>query len=145
MRTHNTHTYARTHKYTMHARMYVHTTVHTHACTQCTLTRTCTHTHIHTHTHLHAHTHTNTHVRARTHTRVHTHVGAAHRARSPSHRLALCLLICVAPLALLALGLISWFFLNLGLVTVQYGSLFFLSGCDMTMVMKRAYILSLQC
>jgi len=47
--------------------------------------------------------------------RVHTHVGAAHRARRPSHRLALCLLHICAPFALIALGL------NLGLVKVQYG------------------------
>jgi len=31
-------------------------------------------------------------------------------------------LSCVAPLTLLALGLIDWVFSNLGLVTVPYGS-----------------------
>jgi len=30
--------------------------------------------------------------------------------------------LCVAPLALLALGLVNWVFSNLGLATAQYGS-----------------------
>ena len=82
-----------------HARTRTHTHTRMH-------TRTCTHTYTHTYTHIrtstqrtHKRTYTTeytrmhvhnarTHVRART--RKHTHVGAAQRARRPSHRLALC-------------------------------------------------------
>jgi hypothetical protein len=53
------------------------------------------------------------------HTRANTRARAAQRAKLTSHRLALCLLIMCAPIALIALGFINWGFSNLGLVTVQ--------------------------
>jgi len=103
----------------------MHTSVHTRTYT------THAHTYAHAHTHTHTNTHTNTHVRActhahvrkhayvRVHTRVHTHVGGAHRARRPSHRLAF-VFKCVAPLALLALGLLNWVFQTSDWFTVPY-------------------------
>jgi hypothetical protein len=56
-----------------------------------------------------------THAHLRVHTRVHMHAGAAHRARRPSHRLALCLILCVTPLAL---GYIFGFFKH----RIRYGT-----------------------
>ena len=56
----------------------------------------------------------------RTHAREYS-CTCSQRAKRTSHRLALCLLIMCAPLALFALGFITWGFSNLGLVTVQYG------------------------
>jgi hypothetical protein len=55
----------------------------------------------------------------RAHTRVHMHVGTAHRARRPSHRLALCLLIMCCPPRIARIGAYQLGFSNL--VTVQYG------------------------
>jgi hypothetical protein len=102
-------THIHTHVWDMYTYVYTHVHIHTYARTQ--------HTHTNTSTHVRARTHTC----ARAHTRVHTHVGAAHRARRTSHRLALRLLIMCAPLALIALGFDNWGFSYLGLVTVQYG------------------------
>ena len=129
-----THTYVRTHT---HTHMHTHTHARTstqcmHACMYTTVVYTHTHiryAHAHTHTrtftHKHArmrtHAHMRTHAYVRAHMCVHTPVGAAYKARRPSHRLTLCLIIMCAPLALIALGFFNWGFSNLGLVTVQYG------------------------
>ena len=119
----HTHAHTRIHIRThasqcMHAFMY--TTVHTHTHVRNARShvraraRTHTHTHTYTHAHKHArtrtHAHMRTHAHIRAHTCLHTHVGAAHRARRPSHRLTLCLLIMCAPLALIVLGFSNWFF-----------------------------------
>jgi hypothetical protein len=109
-----THTYARTHKYIIHARKYAHNR------TQHTLTS--------------ARTHTNTHIRARTHTCERTHTYACTRAcirmkvqliGPEGPRIgSLCVYkLCVAPLALLALGLINWVFQTSDWCTVPYGNL----------------------
>ena len=122
-----THTYVHTYA---HAHIRTHTHVHnacTHVCTQpythARTQRMLTHIHTHTQTHKHArtrtHAHTRTHAYVRAHTRVHTHVGTAHRARRPSHRLALCLLIMCCPPRIARIGAYQLGFSNL--VTVQYG------------------------
>ena len=112
-----THTYARKYKYTMHERMYVHNRTHTRTCT----THANTYMHAHSHTHTNTHAHMRTHAYVRTHTRVHTHVGAAHRARRPSHRLAWCLFIVYCPPCIACIGAYKLGFSNLGLVMVPYG------------------------
>jgi len=92
----NTHVSARTHIHTCMGHVYIPMYTHTR-----TYTRTHSHVRAHTHTYAHAHKHkhaqTCTHAHVRAHTRVHTHVGAAHRARRPSRRLALGLFIMCCP------------------------------------------------
>ena len=115
----HTHTHIRTHKYTMHARMYAHNRTHRHVHNARSHVRARAHTHTQTHTRTRTHAHVRMHAYVRVHTRVHTHVGGAHRARRPSHRLAV-VFKCVAPLALLALGLLNWVFQTSDWFTVPY-------------------------
>jgi cation transport ATPase len=131
MRTHkHTRTHIRTHAQVHNACTHVCTQSYTHARTQCTLTHMSTHAHTHTHMHTHkhartgTHAHVHTHAYVRVHTRVHTHAGAAHRARRPSHRLALCLLIVLPPWHCSHWGLLRFFKPRIGYGILRYLTLF---------------------